>query len=560
MRAAMKPLPTLMKPLGSVDLATGEAGDGARRALRRRRGRGARRRRRGGRRLGARRSPRTRSSAATRSATSSPRTRAYLERIAVDWHAERARPACRARRVHGRRQDDARPATSPRGSAGRSSTLDRAIEERAGKTIASSSRSAARPRSARSRSTRSRRGARGDRAGRDRARRRRGDERRRRASARATAFTVLVEVDVDTAWERVRRHEPPARAGRGGVPAALRGARSRSTARSRTRVARDADGVVLAAAGVHHERGALDRLGELVPGDGPVALVADCDRDGHLRRARAGGARRPARRRRTSCRAGEEAKQLRSSSGSGASCGSTAAARSSRSAAAARPTSPGFAAATYLRGVAVGRRADDARRPGRRGDRRQDRRSTSREGKNLVGAFHWPARVVHRRDAARDAARARAAAGDGRARQDASCSPGRTLDVRGAAAYKAALCLQRPARPRPAALAQPRPHVRARPRGGGRLRPAARRGGRARPARRAAALAAATRPRSSASSTRSRSRVDRERAWQALLRDKKRSGDDDQPRAARRRRPVRRGASGRRGAARARAADRVDSA
>ena len=30
----------------------------------------------------------------------------------------------------------------------------------------------------------------------------------------------------------------------------------------------DADGVVLAAGGVHHERGALDRLGELVPGDG----------------------------------------------------------------------------------------------------------------------------------------------------------------------------------------------------------------------------------------------------------------------------------------------------
>ena len=38
---------------------------------------------------------------------------------------------------------------------------------------------------------------------------------------------------------------------------------------------RDADDVVLAAAGVHVERGALRRLGELVPGDGKVALVCD---------------------------------------------------------------------------------------------------------------------------------------------------------------------------------------------------------------------------------------------------------------------------------------------
>src|SRR5207244_4265549 len=37
----------------------------------------------------------------------------------------------------------------------------------------------------------------------------------------------------------------------------------------------DVDGAVLAAAGVHHELGALERLGGLVPGDGPVALVAD---------------------------------------------------------------------------------------------------------------------------------------------------------------------------------------------------------------------------------------------------------------------------------------------
>ena len=53
-RAAMKPLPTLMKPLASVDLADRRAGERARRAKRRLGGRSARRRRRGGGRVGAR--------------------------------------------------------------------------------------------------------------------------------------------------------------------------------------------------------------------------------------------------------------------------------------------------------------------------------------------------------------------------------------------------------------------------------------------------------------------------------------------------------------------------
>ena len=80
-RAAMKPLPTLMKPLGSVDLATGEPprrSSSAPTSPRSRRSRSSPRRRS----PGSSRSRRTRSSAATRSATSSPRTRAYLERIA----------------------------------------------------------------------------------------------------------------------------------------------------------------------------------------------------------------------------------------------------------------------------------------------------------------------------------------------------------------------------------------------------------------------------------------------------------------------------------------------
>ena len=67
--------------------------------------------------------------------------------------------------------------------------------------------------------------------------------------------------------------------------------------------------------------------------------------------------------------------------------------RSSRSAAAPRPTRPGFAAATYLRGVAwaavpttlVGQ--VDAAIGGKTA-------IDLAEGKNLVGAFHWPARTV----------------------------------------------------------------------------------------------------------------------------------------------------------------------
>ena len=87
------------------------------------------------------------------------------------------------------------------------------------------------------------------------------------------AFDVLLEVDVDTAWERVRDSDRPL-------------ARDETEFRRRyeQRVplydevadarGRDADDVVLAAAGVHVETGALERLGELVPG-GPVALVSE---------------------------------------------------------------------------------------------------------------------------------------------------------------------------------------------------------------------------------------------------------------------------------------------
>ena len=118
-RAAMKPLPTLMKPLQSVDLATGEPAAGARRALRRRRGRGARRRRRGGGRLGARGAG---ARQVRRRRDRRLRRRAPRRTSTASNGAERARPSPRARRVHGRGEDDDRPRRSRSVCTGRFST------------------------------------------------------------------------------------------------------------------------------------------------------------------------------------------------------------------------------------------------------------------------------------------------------------------------------------------------------------------------------------------------------------------------------------------------------
>ena len=158
-------------------------------------------------------------------------------------------------------------------------------------------------------------------------------------------------------------------------------------------VATDADGAVLAAGGVHYERGALDRLGELVPGDGPVALVADAHVMGiyGARAQEALGARLHDDARAAGGRGGEG--DRRRASGSGASCGSTASGTVVALGGGCTTDVAGFAAATYLRGVPwvavpttlVGQ--VDAAIGGKTA-------IDIPEGKNLVGAFHWPARVV----------------------------------------------------------------------------------------------------------------------------------------------------------------------
>ena len=212
-----------------------------------------------------------------------------------------------------------------------------------------------------------------------------------RSALRERALTILVEVDADEAWRRVAGSDRPLGQDEAAFRTLYEQRRPLYDDAADAR-AKDVDGVVLAAGGVHVETGVLERLGELVPGDGPVELVSDAHvagiygMDAQLALgARARGSHELA--------PGEEAKSVESSKRSGTRCGSTAAARSSRSAAAARPTSAGFAASTYLRGidwVAVpttlvgqvdaaigGKTAIDL--PG---------------GKNLVGAFHWPVRTV----------------------------------------------------------------------------------------------------------------------------------------------------------------------
>jgi shikimate kinase/3-dehydroquinate synthase len=334
-------------------------------------------------------------------------------------------------------------------------------------------------------------------------------------------FTVLLDVDVESAWERVRGSARPLAQDEAEFRRLYDGRRQlyRDVADA---TATDFETVILAAGGIHHERGALDRLGELVPGVGPVALVADAHVMG-IYGARAQEALASRLQSRHELPAGEEAKsaailrrlwsQLRLDRGGtvvalGGGCTTDVA---------------GFAAATYLRGVPwvavpttlVGQ--VDAAIGGKTA-------IDIPEGKNLVGSFHWPARVVldeslletlpereHRQGMA-ELVKTRLLAG-------------RQLDIRGAAAYKAALCLRDPhdhgprrwlnlghtfAHALEAAADFDLPHGEAVALG---LLAALRLSGRD-----TAAVEQELAPKPV--------KVDRERAWQALLRDKKRTGDD----------------------------------
>ncbi len=201
------------------------------------------------------------------------------------------------------------------------------------------------------------------------------------------AFVVCVELDVDTAWERVRGSDRPLAQDEAEF---RRRYESRQPLYSEVSQARahDADDVVLAAAGVHVEPGALQRLSDFV--ERPAELVTEPvvagihGADAQLAFSFAETHELPS---------GEAAKQLHEverlwralrigRNGTIVALGGGS-----------LTDAAGFAAATYLRGVdwvpvpttLIGQ--VDAAIGGKTA-------IDIPEGKNLVGAFHWPARTV----------------------------------------------------------------------------------------------------------------------------------------------------------------------
>ena len=203
------------------------------------------------------------------------------------------------------------------------------------------------------------------------------------------AFVVLLEVDVDAAWARVSGSDRPLAQDEGEFRRRyeLRQPLYDEVADAR---ARDVDDVILAAAGAHVEAGALHLLRDLVPGQGPAVLVTEpvvagiYGADAQLALPFAETHELPS---------GEAAKEVAVTE------------RLWRSLRIGRDgtivalgggtltDAAGFAAATYLRGcpwipvptTLVGQ--VDAAIGGKTG-------IDLPEGKNLVGAFHWPLRTV----------------------------------------------------------------------------------------------------------------------------------------------------------------------
>jgi 3-dehydroquinate synthetase len=215
------------------------------------------------------------------------------------------------------------------------------------------------------------------------------DSTRRLLRERAT--TVHVDVDPGMAWSRVRGGDRPLAQDEDAFRR-LYAERRPLYEEAADVVTRRVDDIVLAAGGIHVRVGALELLGDLLPGDGPAALVADA----HVAGIHGADAQLALGRRLASTHTvppGEEAKtavvcerlwqELRLD-------------RAGTVVALGGGTTgdvTGFVAATYLRGVAWavvpttlvaqvdaaigGKTAIDLP-----------------QGKNLVGAFHWPVRTV----------------------------------------------------------------------------------------------------------------------------------------------------------------------
>src|SRR5438067_5586587 len=95
-----------------------------------------------------------------------------------------------------------------------------------------------------------------------------------RHELRDRAFTVLLEVDPDTAWQRSAGGDRPLARDESEFHALYERRRELYDEVADAH-GYDTDDIVLAAAGVEVHAGALERLGSLVPGKGGVALVCD---------------------------------------------------------------------------------------------------------------------------------------------------------------------------------------------------------------------------------------------------------------------------------------------
>ena len=205
------------------------------------------------------------------------------------------------------------------------------------------------------------------------------------------ATIVHLPVDVETAWERVRHSKRPLAQDETEFRRrfALRAPLYTEVADA---TAQDIHDVVLAAASVHVERGALQRLGTLVPGNGAVALVSDSQVAGiHGMDAQLALGHRLAETHELP--PGEEAKTLAALDRLWQDLRLDRAGTIVALGGGCTTDAVGLAAAVYLRGVAWapvptslvaqvdaaigGKTAIDLP-----------------QGKNLVGAFHWPARTV----------------------------------------------------------------------------------------------------------------------------------------------------------------------
>jgi shikimate kinase / 3-dehydroquinate synthase len=270
---------------------------------------------------------------------------------------------------------------------------------------------------------------------------------RTRETLRAHARTVWVDVPLETSWERAQGTARPLAQDEGRF-AELYERRRPLYEAAADFVAHDLDDVILAAAGVHVGVGALELLGPLVPGDGAAALVTDATVAGihgataqlALGERLAGVHELPA---------GEEAKTLAvcerlwrelelARDGTIVALGGGA-----------TTDTAGFVAAAHMRGIPwvavpttlVGQ--VDAAIGGKTGVNLPD-------AKNQVGAFHWPLRTVidpgllatlparERENGAAEVVKTGLLAGE------ALWSLPEPEQVRRAAAYKARVCLRDP--------------------------------------------------------------------------------------------------------------------